>query len=107
MSPRSGSSRSGSPTSPTTRSTTWLRRAPFRCCSSPVFNPVRHMVPPPFPLLLVPVGLAIDLVMRRVGPERDWRLSALLGAAFVAVFFVTQWFFAEEHSDERSEEHTS
>jgi len=62
---------------------------------APVFNPVRHMVPPPFPLLLVPVGLAIDLVMQRVGPERDWRLSALLGAAFVAVFFVTQWFFAE------------
>src|SRR5205807_5590877 len=57
---------------------------------APVFNPVRHMVPPPFPLLLVPVGLAIDLVMQRVGPlpgpgpRRDWGLAALLGVAFLA-----------------------
>ncbi len=64
---------------------------------APVFNPVTHMVPPPFPLLLVPVGVAIDLVMHRVGPgpRRDWGLAALLGMAFLAVFFVTQWFFAE------------
>src|SRR6266480_4936686 len=66
---------------------------------APVFNPVTHMVPPPFPLLLVPVGVAIDLVMQRVGPlpspRRDWGLAALLGVAFLAVFFVTQWFFAE------------
>lgn len=62
---------------------------------APVFNPVTNMVPPPFPLLLVPTALAIDLLMRRVGPGRDWRLSALLGLAFLAVFFVTQWFLAE------------
>jgi len=60
-----------------------------------VFNPVTHMVPPPFPLLLVPAGVAIDLVMHRVGAGRDWRLAALLGVAFFGVFFVTQWFFAE------------
>jgi len=56
---------------------------------------VTHMVPPPFPLLLVIPALAIDLVMRRVGPGRDWLLSALVGLAFLTVFFVTQWFFTE------------
>jgi hypothetical protein len=43
----------------------------------------------------VPVGVAIDVVMHRVGLGRDWRLAGLLGIAFLAVFFVTQWFFSE------------
>src|SRR5947208_12514147 len=72
-----------------------LQLAPATPKLAPVFTPVTHLIPPPFPLLLIVPALAIDLVMQRVGPERDWRLSALLGAAFVAVFFVTQWFFAE------------
>ena len=62
---------------------------------APVFNPVTHMIPPPFPLLLLPAAIVIDLVMRRMAPGRDWRLSLLLGLAFLAVFFITQWFFAE------------
>src|SRR6058998_1259722 len=62
---------------------------------APVFNPVTHMVAPPFPLLLVVPAVALDLLMRRAGPHHDWTISVLLGLAFVALFFVTQWFFSE------------
>src|SRR5881398_1379486 len=72
-----------------------LQLAPATPKLAPVFNPVTHMVPPPFPLLLVIPAVAIDLVMRRVGRNRDWRLSVLLGVAFLATFFVVQWFFTE------------
>ncbi len=66
---------------------------------APVFNPVTRMVPPPFPLVLVVPALAVDLLVQRLGGTgrggRDWVLSVLAGAAFLAAFFVTQWFFAE------------
>ena len=62
---------------------------------APVFNPVTHMVAPPFPLLLVVPAAALDLLAQRFGPGRDWRLALLGGATFLAVFFVTQWFAAD------------
>ncbi len=62
---------------------------------APVFNPVTHMVAPPFPLLLVVPAVALDLLVQRFGPGRDWRLAVLAGVAFLGVFFVTQWFFTE------------
>jgi hypothetical protein len=65
---------------------------------APIFNPVTHMVPPPFPLLLVFPALALDAVLRWTGTDnRGWRRVALalgLGAAFLAVFAAVQWFFA-------------
>jgi len=62
---------------------------------APVFNPVTHMVPAPFPLLLVAPAFAIDVLLRRAGPGHDWRLAAVTGFAFLAVCFVVQWRFAE------------
>ncbi len=66
---------------------------------APIFNPVTHMVPPAFPLLLIFPAAAIDALLRRTGvPQRGLRRVALaiaLGAAFVAVFGVAQWFFSE------------
>jgi hypothetical protein len=62
---------------------------------APVFNPVTHMVAPPFPLLLVVPAAALDLLVQWWGPGRDWRLALLGGVTFLAVFFVTQWFFTE------------
>src|SRR5438876_676875 len=59
------------------------------------FNPVPHMVAPPFPLLLVVPAAALDLLVQRFGPGRDWRLAVLAGVTFLGVFFVTQWFFTE------------
>ena len=62
---------------------------------APVFNPVTHMVAPPFPLLLVVPAAALDLLVQRFGPGRDWRLAVLAGVTFLGVFFGTQWFFTE------------
>jgi hypothetical protein len=62
---------------------------------APVFNPVTHMVAPPFPLLLVIPAAVVDVLMRRVGRNHDWTLSILVGIGFLAGFFVAQWFFTE------------
>ncbi len=65
---------------------------------APIFNPVTHMVPPPFPLLLIFPALAIDLVLREAEDVSGWRvglLAIILGVAFLGVFIPTQWFFAE------------
>jgi hypothetical protein len=61
---------------------------------APIYNPVTHMVPPPFPLLLVVPAAAIDLLMRRVN-ERDWQLAALAGVSFVALMLLAHWWWAE------------
>jgi hypothetical protein len=65
---------------------------------APIFNPVTHMVPPPFPLLLIFPALAIDLVLRQAGEATGWKrlvVALVLGAVFLAVFVPVQWFFAK------------
>jgi hypothetical protein len=65
---------------------------------APIFNPVTHMVPPPFPLLLILPALAIDLVLRQAGAAAGWKrmvLALVLSAVFLAVFVPVQWFFAK------------
>jgi hypothetical protein len=65
---------------------------------APIYNPVDHMVPPGFPLLLVFPGLAIDLLMRgldtRRGFWRDWLLAGALGLGFLAAFLAAQYTFS-------------
>ena len=60
---------------------------------APIYNRVTHLVPPGFPVLIVLPALVIDTLLRR-GPRGDWRLSGLLGPAFVLALFVVQWPFA-------------
>lgn len=78
---------------------------------APIFNPVTHMVPLPFPLLLIFPALAIDLILRkagesyttthltdqqgRSGPFRNIALAILLGAVFFAVLLAVQWYFSK------------
>jgi hypothetical protein len=61
----------------------------------PIYNPVTHMVPPTFPLLLVGPAVAIDLILRRFGDRRDPLLAAVLGVAFLGLLLALQWPFAE------------
>jgi hypothetical protein len=61
----------------------------------PIYQTVTHMVPPDFPLLLIVPALVLDLIFQRAPQTlHGWRLAGLLGAAFLIVFFATQWTFA-------------
>ena len=64
----------------------------------PIYNPVTHFVPMPFPLLLVVPAMAIDLVRGWIGHGRgwlrDWLMVVLIGISFFVVFLVTQWLFS-------------
>jgi len=66
---------------------------------APIYNPVNHMVPPPFPFLLVVPALGLDLVLRVFGQRRGfWRdtgLGILLGLVFFGLLIAVQWPFAK------------
>jgi len=62
---------------------------------APIYNPVTHMVPTAFPLLLVFPAIAIDLLIQRFGKERDWTLALALGVAFVVVMVAAHWFWGD------------
>lgn len=60
---------------------------------APIYNPVTHMVPPPFPLLLVIPALAIDIALHRMAS--DWKRSTAIGIAFVLLLLASHWWWAE------------
>lgn len=66
---------------------------------APIYNPVKAMVPPAFPLLLIVPAVAMDLIFRWIGRGRGWKrdlaLIPLLATAFTALFLLTQWNFSE------------
>lgn len=65
---------------------------------APIFNPVTHMVPPAFPVLLIFPALGIDFVLAKMdGAAAGWRrvrLALLLGAVFFVIFLAAQWTFS-------------
>jgi len=62
---------------------------------APIYNPVTHMVPPAFPLLIIVPAIAVDLLMRRFGRGNDWKLSVAIGVTWVAVMVAVHWFWAD------------
>ena len=72
-----------------------LQLVPARPMLAPVYNPVTHLQPPTFPLLLVVPAAAFDLLMTHFGSSREWRLAVALGLAFVAALLAVQWLFSE------------
>jgi hypothetical protein len=72
-----------------------LQASPATAKLAPIYNPVTHMVPPPFPLLLLVPAVAFDLLVRRFEGRSDWLLAAVLGVLFVAVTCLLHWFFAK------------
>jgi len=66
---------------------------------APIFNPVTHMVPLPFPLLLIFPAFAMDLVLRKTRAVQGFLsqigIAMLLGTVFLVVFVAVQWFFSE------------
>jgi hypothetical protein len=62
---------------------------------APIYNPVTHMVPPAFPLLIIVPAIAVDILMRRFGRDHDWKLSVAIGVTWVGLMVGVQWFWAE------------
>ena len=62
---------------------------------APIYNPVTHMVPPAFPLLLIVPAVAVDLLMRKYGRRNDWMLSVMIGVTWVLVMVAVHWFWAQ------------
>jgi hypothetical protein len=71
-----------------------LQLFPATAKLAPIYNPVSHMVPPPFPILLVYPALAIELLRRRL-TTNDWILAAVAGASFVLIMLAVHWWWGE------------
>ena len=66
--------------------------------AGPVYNPRDHLLPPPFPLLLVVPALAVDALLNllpgRARRGERWLQALEAGLAFAALFIAVQWLFA-------------
>ncbi len=60
----------------------------------PVFNPVTHMIPAKFPILILVPALALDLLWQRVKNWKSWQIALVSGILFVAVLTAVEWPFA-------------
>jgi hypothetical protein len=61
---------------------------------APIHNPLTHMLPPTFPLLLVVPAFLMDEVLARAPERRDVGLAVMLAVVFVSALLVVQWPFA-------------
>ena len=72
-----------------------LQLVPATAKLAPIYNPVTHMVPPAFPLLLVAPAIVIDLVSARTQRMNDWLLAVVLGVVFVGMMVAAHWLWAD------------
>jgi len=76
-----------------------LPLVPARPQVGPIYNQLDHLMPPPFPLLIIVPALVIDLLLRKVRWPAwrgiDWLQAIALGCAFFICFLCAQWIFAK------------
>ncbi len=60
----------------------------------PVYQPITHLIPLEFPVLIVVPAIAIDLLLPRIEARPLWQRALALGAVFLVVFVAAQWPFA-------------
>jgi hypothetical protein len=60
----------------------------------PVFNPVTHMIPAKFPILILVPALALDLLWHRLKNWKPWQIALVSGIVFIAVLTAVEWNFA-------------
>jgi hypothetical protein len=79
-------------------STVWLLPlVPAQPKVGPIYQPMTHLLPPPFPLLLIAPALGLDVLVRVLGGRKfggGWGNAVELGLAFFAIFVAVQWFFS-------------
>ncbi len=61
---------------------------------APIRYRVDHMVPLPFPTLLIVPAFVLDLVMKRFKERSLWMQAVVSGLVFFTCLFVAQWFFS-------------
>jgi hypothetical protein len=71
---------------------------PAHPLTAPIHNPMDHLMPPPFPLLLIGPAVVMDWLRSRFvrmgGLWVELLQGGVLGLGFVAMFIPVQWFFA-------------
>jgi hypothetical protein len=60
----------------------------------PVYNPVTHMIPAKFPILIVVPALALDLLWQRVKNWKPWQIALVSGVVFIVALTAVEWPFA-------------
>lgn len=69
---------------------------PARPQVAPIYNALDHLLPPPFPLLLILPAAAMDALLQRVSwPASRWLQAVAVGVVFFIIFAAVQWIFAE------------
>jgi hypothetical protein len=71
-----------------------LQMSPATPKLAPIYNPVTHMVPPAFPLLLVFPALGLDVLLHRFKDASDWLIAPAAGALFVSLMLAVHWFWS-------------
>jgi hypothetical protein len=61
----------------------------------PVFNPVTHLVPAKFPVLILVPAILLDLFWERVKNWKLWQIAIVSGVIFVAILTPVEWEFAK------------
>ena len=57
----------------------------------PVFNPVTHLVPAKFPILIILPALALDLFWQKTKAWKPWKIALVSGFLFIAVLTIVEW----------------
>jgi hypothetical protein len=60
----------------------------------PVYNPVTHLVPAKFPILLIVPAIALDLLWQKAKNWETWQIALVSGFVFVALLTAVEWRFA-------------
>jgi hypothetical protein len=60
----------------------------------PVYQPITHMVPLPFPMLLVAPAFLLDLLAPLFKDAPKWQWAVFGGVSFLAVLIAVEWPFA-------------
>jgi hypothetical protein len=60
----------------------------------PVFNPVTHLIPAKFPILIFVPAIALDLLWQKATAWKPWKVALVSGFLFIAVLTIVEWPFA-------------
>jgi hypothetical protein len=72
-----------------------LQLVPAQPKLGPVYQPITHLVPPSFPMLLIVPAVLLDLLWARIGEHSKLIVSIVSAPLFVVSFVAAEWPFAK------------